>query len=82
MKNALPVALLFALAACGRPQHLTYDFGRAYVAAFSAQSDLTRPSVANEIYPLYGIEGVKIRLMVQSATSTDKSGTATVTAGK
>lgn len=65
---------LAMLAACGSPRHLQYDFGRAYTAAFVAQADLTRPSVANKQYPLYGIEGVKIRILVQESATEAESG--------
>lgn len=77
----LALGIAACLAACVEPKHLTYDFGRAYTAAFGAQPDLTRPSVANQQYPLYGIEGVQIRLLVQSATTTDKTGVATIQQG-
>lgn len=65
---------LAGLTACGSPRHLQYDFGRAYTQAFTAQADLTRPSVANKQYPLYGIEGVKIRILVQEATTAKETG--------
>ena len=64
---------------CGEPLHLGYDHGRAYTEAFMAQADLTRPSVANEQYVLYGIEGVQIRLNVQEVSTEQESGA--VTAG-
>jgi hypothetical protein len=69
---------LAALTACGSPRHLQYDFGRAYTMAFTAQADLTRPSVANKQYPLYGIEGAKIRILVQEATTEQESGTSEI----
>lgn len=71
---------LAGLAGCAEPRYLTYDYGRAYTAAFVAQADLTRPSVANEQYPLYGIEGVKIRLLVQDAATEAKTGETTLKA--
>lgn len=64
---------LLLLSGCAQPAHLYYDHGRAYTQAFTAQADLTRPSVANEEYPLYGIEGVEIRLHVIEQTSQQKS---------
>lgn len=67
------VAGAFALAGCGEPLHLGYDHGRAYTEAFTAQADLTRPSVANEQYVLYGIEGVAIRLLVQESATQQES---------
>ncbi len=70
----LIAAGLAAMTACGSPRHLQYDFGRAYTSAFVAQADLTRPSVANKQYPLYGIEGVKIRILVQESTTEQESG--------
>jgi hypothetical protein len=65
-----PLALA-ALAGCGSPLHLTYDFGRAYDKAFTMQADLSRPSVANSQYFLYGPEAEAIRLQVREDT-TDK----------
>jgi hypothetical protein len=66
------VILLFALAACGNPMNLTYDFGRAYNGAFQQQADLSRPSVAAAQYRLSGLEGTAIRLRVKES-ATDKS---------
>lgn len=70
------------LAGCAEPRHLTYDFGRSYTGAFVAQADLTRPSAATEQYSLYGIEGVKIRLLVQEAVAEQKSGGLTLSSGQ
>lgn len=70
----LGASLLIASLAggCTSPLHLTYDFGRAYTEAFVAQSDLTRPAVANSAYALYGMEASEIRLRVsESATDTE-----------
>lgn len=74
----LVTLLLGTLTACSEPATLGYDFGRSYQAAFAAQSDLTRPSAANEQYALYGIEGVRIRLLVQEAAAESKSGEMTL----
>jgi hypothetical protein len=74
----LLLAALATTSGCGSPVHLTYDFGRAYTATFSAQADLTRPSVANRQYLLYGIEGTKIRLNVQESATEENTGAATV----
>ena len=67
--------LLFAFLAggCTEPVHLQYDYGRAYTEAFTKQADLTRASVQDADFPLYGIEGVKIRVLAQEATTTAKS---------
>ena len=77
--RVLAFGLLALLAGCAEPRHLTYDFGRAYAQAFTAQADLTRPSAATEQYALYGIEGVQIRLLVQKAVAETKSGEVTLT---
>jgi len=69
--------LIFAVllvAGCAKPAHLQYDHGRSFTQAARAQADLTRPSVANEEYVLFGLEGTKIRLLVEQATTAAKSG--------
>jgi hypothetical protein len=79
MNNRLVLAAIALFASgCVEPLHLSYDYGRAYSAAFTVQADLTRPSVANQEYVLYGIEGTKIRLLVQTATTEEKSGETTL----
>ncbi len=71
----LAAAILAAGAtACKPPLHMTYDFGRAYIETLRLQADLTRPSVANSSYMLYGREGVSIRLNVQSETQEESAG--------
>lgn len=65
----LTVASLAGLAGCASPLHLTYDHGRAFTEAFTAQADLTRPSIANATYELYGVEAAAIRLRVQETTT-------------
>jgi hypothetical protein len=81
--NRLSVALLLAMAVpgCASPTHLQYDFGRSYMEAIRGQGDLTRPSVASAQYPLYGIEGVAIRLNVQTSATTGESGESKVNIG-
>ena len=71
MRFLLPCALLLAASACTTPLHKAYDYGRAYQAAFDAQSDLSRPSVQASQHALNGIEAFQIRLQVV-AESTDK----------
>ena len=58
-----------ALSGCASPLHLTYDYGRAYTEAAISQADLTRTSVANSAYRLYGTEAEKIRIQVQEKTT-------------
>ena len=79
MRALPPLIALLALplvGACGSPVHLSYDYGRAYTAAFGAQADLTRPSVATGGHSLEGIEGVNIRLrVIQEATDKETENT-------
>lgn len=63
----LACGVLFA--GCASPLHLQYDFGRAYTEAVISQADLTRTSVANSMYPLYGVEAEAIRIRVQEKTT-------------
>lgn len=76
------VALILFATACAPKEHLQYDFGRAYMDAIRGQGDLTRPAVASAQYPLYGIEGVAIRLNVQKTTTAEESGESTVDIGQ
>lgn len=62
----LAAMVLSGLAACKEPLHLQYDYGRSYIETLRLQADLTRPSVANVSYHLYGEEGVRIRLNVEA----------------
>ena len=59
---------------CDSPLHLTYDHGRAYTEAFTSQPDLTRPSVANSTYHLYGTEAAEIRIRVREETTNAEDG--------
>ena len=68
------IALALGLAGCTSPKHLTYDFGRAYMASVIVQTDLTRPSVAAGGYPLDGREAEQIRLNVAESTTDAESG--------
>jgi hypothetical protein len=71
---SLPAAVLALATACGEPVHLGWDYGRAYVDAFTMQSDLTRPSVAASQYQLSGNEAAQIRLRAEQATTDQESG--------
>ena len=76
--NRLMITLTVALlGACASPRYLTYDFGRAFSSNVTAQADLT-PSVAAGAHPLGGREAEAIRIAVQTETSDQESGTATV----
>jgi hypothetical protein len=68
--------LCLSLASCASPLHLTYDYGRAYTESIVAQADLTRPSVAESQYALYGVEAVNIRLQVQNEATDAETGKA------
>ena len=70
--------LLAVLSGCVSPLHLTYDFGRAYDKAFTMQSDLSRPSVANSQYFLYGPEAEAIRIQVREDTTDSEEKAITV----
>ncbi len=81
MKNSLLVALAATAAGCASPIHLTYDHGRAYTEAIIRQADLTRPSVANSQYRLYGVEAEQIRIRVQESSTNEESGDSTLSQG-
>lgn len=74
------VRLLLPLVAiaCASPLHLQYDYGRAYTAAIVSQADLTRPSVANSQYSLYGTEAEAIRIRVREKTTDEEDNKATL----
>lgn len=77
MTRLLAVLLApLALSGCGQPTHLQYDHGRAFNAAFEAQSDLTRPSVAKLQVGLTGEEGLRLRQVVIESTTDEESGEA------
>lgn len=76
MTRALAILAMTGIAGCTSPLHLTYDHGRAFTEAFTAQPDLTRPSIASSTYPLYGVEAAQIRIRVREDTTdaeTDES---------
>lgn len=66
--------LAFAATGCSQPDHLSYDFGRAYTATFPVQADLTRTSAAGLDHPLSGVEAQAIRLNVQVESTNEESG--------
>ena len=68
--------LLLAAVGCASPLHLTYDYGRCYTESIVAQADLTRPSVAEAQYSLYGVEAANIRVQVQQQTTDTETGDA------
>lgn len=76
----LVVAALASLGAagCASPLHLTYDHGRAFTEAVTAQADLTRPSVAASQYQLYGTEATQIRIRVQEESTDTETGEAEI----
>lgn len=76
MKNSLLFVLAGLAAGCASPLHLTYDHGRAYTEAIIRQADLTRPSVANSQYRLYGVEAEQIRIRVQESSTDEETGEA------
>lgn len=72
MIRLLPLASLL-MAGCTSPLHLTYDHGRAFTQAFTAQPDLTRPSIASSTYALYGTEAAEIRIRVREEATKQKT---------
>ncbi len=78
MNRSLALAAAF-LSGCASPLHLTYDYGRAFTDAITAQADLTRPSVAAAEYNLYGTEATEIRIRVQEESTDVESGQAKLT---
>ncbi|MEZ4241037.1 MAG: hypothetical protein R3F59_33730 [Myxococcota bacterium] len=74
VRTHLVAALLAAagLSGCASPLHLQYDYGRAYTTAIISQADLTRPSVANAQYQLYGTEAEAIRIRVREKTTDEE----------
>jgi hypothetical protein len=83
MNRALPTLLVLAAAAfaagCKAPTHMQYDHGRATMAAFIAQGDLSRPSVVNSDHPLTGEEAAAIRLNATKISSEEKTGDSELT---
>ncbi|MCB9743163.1 MAG: hypothetical protein H6741_14085 [Alphaproteobacteria bacterium] len=80
MRLTLTLAALAALTACAHPEHLQYDHGNSYEAAFSTQADLTRESVEDAVYELNGVEGIEIRARAAESTTDQESGKSEVTA--
>jgi hypothetical protein len=66
--------MMLLLIACAQPVHYQYDFGRATWEAQRIQADLSRPSVAESLYPLSGEEASKIRTNAEKATTDTESG--------
>jgi hypothetical protein len=75
MKRLALIAAL-SLAGCGSPLHMQYDHGRASNAAFNAQADRTRPTVASAAYPLTGTEALEIRARVFEQSTDTETGKA------
>lgn len=83
MSRLFPLVLpgLAMLAGCTSPLHLTYDHGRAFTEAFTAQPDLTRPSIASSTYILYGTEAAAIRIRVREETTNSEDNNSTLSQG-
>lgn len=75
MKRILLAILgLSALAACGHPDHLTYDYSRSYTDTFMMQADLERESAEGQDYALDGLEATMIRLRsLEEASDTENA---------
>ena len=72
------LAGIIGFTGCVSPLHLTYDHGRAYTEAVITQADLTRTSVANSGYKLYGVEAEAIRIRVQEKTTDEEKAGSTL----
>jgi len=59
---------------CAHNQQLQYDLGRASAAAFQAQADLKRTSVADADYGLSGVEALQMRVRVTETSTDEESG--------
>jgi len=59
---------------CSHKQQLQYDLGRASAAAFQAQADLQRTSVADADYLLTGVEALQMRTRVTEMATDKESG--------
>jgi hypothetical protein len=81
MNRMLATALVLLATGCASPLHLTYDHGRAFTDAVTAQADLTRPSVASSQYQLYGVEATEIRIRVQEQSTDAESGETDLSTG-
>jgi hypothetical protein len=75
------LAAAFGLSACAQPDHLSYDFGRAYKATFPVQADLTRASADGLDHSLSGVEAQAIRLNVQTESTNEETGESDYTVG-
>ena len=70
----LALTTSFATGCHRHPSQIQYDLGRATQAAFSAQADLTRPSVADSAYVLTGNEALEMRQRVTEKATDEESG--------
>ncbi len=66
--------LILWMAACSHPKTLQYDFGNSYNDVFATQSDLERLTVADQTYPLNGMEGLLIRYRAMEESTDKESG--------
>jgi hypothetical protein len=66
------IVLTATLTACAGQRTLSQDFGVATATAFARQAD--RGTAPGRDYPLYGLEGVQVRLRAQEAAAAEKSG--------
>jgi hypothetical protein len=81
VNRVFALCLAAGAAGCASPLHLQYDYGRAYTQAILSQADLTRPSVANSQYSLYGTEAEAIRIRVREKTTDAESNESTLSVG-
>jgi hypothetical protein len=75
MKRLALIAAV-SLTGCGSPLHMQHDHGRASDAAFNAQADRTRPTVANAGYSLTGTEALEMRARVFEKSTDTETGKA------
>lgn len=71
------MTLLYALVcamSCAQPIYMQYDFGRATWGSARIQTNLSRESVSDSVYPLSGTEATLLRKNVQESSTDVESG--------
>ena len=74
--NRTLIPLLALVAGCASHSQLQYDYARSFNQTLQIQSDLQRVTVAEDGYPLSGVEGVALRQQVIEKTTDEETGEA------